>query len=77
MFLRWVSDGYNFFMEAFAITAARNFARVVLIRAENTMTHPGLLGARRPVTQPRRYASLRKLGRLEWEAGMGDKEEQF
>ena len=41
---------YNFFMEAFAITAARNFARVLLIRAENTMTHLGMLGARRPVS---------------------------
>ena len=37
-------------MEAFAITAARNFARVLLIRAENTMTHLGMLGARRPVS---------------------------
>jgi hypothetical protein len=44
----------SFFMEAVAnlrpITAARNFARVMLIRAENTMTHLGLLGARRPVS---------------------------
>jgi len=41
---------YNFFMEAFAITAARNFARVLLIRAENTMKHLGMLGARQPVS---------------------------
>ena len=41
---------YNFFMEALAITAARNFARVLLIRAENTMKHLGMLGARQPVS---------------------------
>ena len=47
---------YNFFMEALAITAARNFARVLPIRAENTMTHLGMLGARSALWTPSRYA---------------------
>jgi len=38
---------YNFFMAAFAITAASNFTRILLIRAENAMTHLGMLGGSR------------------------------